>query len=224
MLNAKDTRAECGVLLIDILGSAEPVPVPVQVDVRCTQAVLFDDFGDVGPCGDGLVVNMQVGAEKHSYGVPACLGPQWALLRPKGAVVPRFAPPHVIDPNVPVVAMRLDAPDHITTEVLKRLGLIRSFRSYTAPVAADIAVVSASMTALECLAAGLPTLVYPQTERHDRIANALCEAGAVLHYSPEHLDLLIGNADLRHALSARAQQLVDGRGAERLANLLMGMR
>ena len=92
-----------------------------------------------------------------------------------------------------------------------------------------MAIVSYGMTALECLACGLPTLAISMSDDHEASAAAL--AGALVSVGqPKNLNLTIlhnwissflHDSCIRLAYSAEARRTIDGRGAERVAAKIM---
>ena len=101
----------------------------------------------------------------------------------------------------------------------------------TAMAKADLAVCSFGMTAYELAAMGVPTVYACLTEDHEESASALVAAGMGDSVGVDDQDtetrlavalerLLVDN-NARAQMSARARELVDGRGASRVAELLV---
>jgi UDP-2,4-diacetamido-2,4,6-trideoxy-beta-L-altropyranose hydrolase len=95
----------------------------------------------------------------------------------------------------------------------------------------DLAVSAAGLTAYELACAGLPAVLLPIAENQRRVAHACEIAGTALAIDPDTRDAaaslhsaLVELRDpvRRSALAARGPQLLDGRGAERLARALLG--
>jgi UDP-2,4-diacetamido-2,4,6-trideoxy-beta-L-altropyranose hydrolase len=90
--------------------------------------------------------------------------------------------------------------------------------------AADVAVVGAGQTMLEAAAAGTPTIAVALVENQRRQAHRLAELGGVELSEPgavaEAVVVLAADQDRRRSLSARAQAVVDGQGARRVAALV----
>lgn len=89
-------------------------------------------------------------------------------------------------------------------------------RAWQAFSRADLAITTASMTALECLCVGLPTLTFAAAD-HQRVA----QRGLPV-LSAKTLAQWMGSEDTRQKQSAWGMGLVDGYGAERIASLLTG--
>jgi spore coat polysaccharide biosynthesis protein SpsF len=100
-----------------------------------------------------------------------------------------------------------------------------------APLAgtADVAVVAFGLAAYELAAAGVPAVLVPRRDSDRWHAELFASAGAAVVAEratdsiAETLDPLIVGAQLRRRYSLAAEQLVDGRGAERVAELLSGL-
>jgi len=100
-----------------------------------------------------------------------------------------------------------------------------------APLAAtaDVAVVAFGLAAYELAAAGVPTVLVPRRDADRWHAELFAAAGAAvvaerkMESIAEMLDPLVVGAQLRRRYSLAAEQLVDGRGAERVADLLGGL-
>jgi len=96
---------------------------------------------------------------------------------------------------------------------------------------ADMAVVSYGMTAFECLALGIPTVALSISPDHKASADlvqaqsggALVSLGEVNDVTPEQIRLAVYAQLARQAtLSRQARAFVDGRGAGRVAELVLG--
>jgi spore coat polysaccharide biosynthesis predicted glycosyltransferase SpsG len=94
--------------------------------------------------------------------------------------------------------------------------------------ATDLAVITAGQTMLEALALGTPAVAVPAAENQRSGAESLAELGAIV--TAEGADPsaigevareLAGDSDRRRALSARAQETIDGGGAIRVARRLL---
>lgn len=100
-----------------------------------------------------------------------------------------------------------------------------------APLAgtADVAVVAFGLAAYELAAAGVPAVLVPRRDSDRWHAELFAAAGAAVVAEratdaiAETLGPLIVGAQLRRRYSLAAEQLVDGRGAERVADLLSGL-
>lgn len=96
---------------------------------------------------------------------------------------------------------------------------------------ADLAISAGGGTALELAYVGVPTLLMPLTPDQQPIAYALVEAGAsrMLTFQQdgegatvaEQIDVLLHDRDARSAMNRAGRALVDGRGAERIAHLIL---
>jgi spore coat polysaccharide biosynthesis predicted glycosyltransferase SpsG/RimJ/RimL family protein N-acetyltransferase len=99
---------------------------------------------------------------------------------------------------------------------------------------ADIAVGAGGTTSWERCALGLPTVIVRVARNQDAGTERLARAGAAMDAGPlEGVDVtslatlirrLADDAPTRQAMSDRARGLVDGRGVERLANHIDGIR
>jgi UDP-2,4-diacetamido-2,4,6-trideoxy-beta-L-altropyranose hydrolase len=99
---------------------------------------------------------------------------------------------------------------------------------------ADIAIGAGGTTSWERCALGLPTVILRLAPNQDAIARRLDAAGAAVDAGPvEQLDTaalsglirqLADDRSRRQAMSDRAWELVDGRGVERVAHHLDGVR
>lgn len=100
-----------------------------------------------------------------------------------------------------------------------------------APLAAtaDVAVVAFGLAAYELAAAGVPAVLVPRRDSDRWHAELFAAAGAAVIAErttdgiAATLGPLLDGAQLRRRYSLAAEQLVDGRGAERVAELLGGL-
>jgi len=98
-------------------------------------------------------------------------------------------------------------------------------------VNSDIALVSFGTTVYELAAAGLPALALSITEDHAQSAEVFAQGGSLMHLglfssiSPAQIQSavreLTNHQQLRLEMAQRGQALVDGKGAERVAKLLV---
>jgi spore coat polysaccharide biosynthesis protein SpsF len=96
---------------------------------------------------------------------------------------------------------------------------------------ADLAVCSFGMTSYEVAAMGVPAACVCLTEDHAESASALVAAGMGISMGVDDQDTetrmavaverLLADKNARAQMSARARELVDGRGASRIAELLV---
>jgi spore coat polysaccharide biosynthesis predicted glycosyltransferase SpsG len=96
---------------------------------------------------------------------------------------------------------------------------------------ADLAVCSFGMTSYELAAMGVPAVCVCLTEDHAQSASALVAAGMAISVGVDDQDTetrlaaavegLLVDKNARAQMSARARELVDGRGARRIAELLV---
>lgn len=222
----ENLRVECGTIILDVLDaggfSREAAPA--------VRSVFFDDFGAASdPSYDcDVVVNPNFGAHAISYPEAiAFRGPAWAPLRPW----PEFERNYrETDNSINEVPRILYRPGHgvITPEIEKQIGCklvpLDRFNDVNKLIkGCDAAVVSASVTALECMALGVPVLVYPQSERHQPILDAMVARGAAMPYSPGNLEQMLDDENGGGDMAKRARTYIDGRGAERLAFALIGL-
>lgn len=97
---------------------------------------------------------------------------------------------------------------------------------------ADLAVTSASHSAMELARLGIPMVTIQTTPLQQHYANTLAQSGAARHAG--HLSTLstkklvalvsnlLGDAAIRRRMSRAGRRLVDGRGAERLIRAMAG--
>ena len=98
-------------------------------------------------------------------------------------------------------------------------------------VNSDIALVSFGTTVYELASAGLPALALSITEDHAQSAEVFAQGGSLMHLglfssiSPAQIQSavreLTNHQQLRLEMAQRGQALVDGKGAERVAKLLV---
>jgi spore coat polysaccharide biosynthesis protein SpsF len=101
----------------------------------------------------------------------------------------------------------------------------------TAMTQADLAVCSFGMTSYELAAMGVPAVCVCLTEDHAESASALVAAGMCISAGINGEDTeirlatavkgLLADKSARAQMSARARELVDGRGASRIAEVLV---
>jgi spore coat polysaccharide biosynthesis protein SpsF len=101
----------------------------------------------------------------------------------------------------------------------------------TAMAQADLAVCSFGMTSYELAAMGVPAVCVCLTEDHAQSASALVAAGMCISAGINGEDTeirlatavkgLLADKNARAQMSARARELVDGRGASRIAEVLV---
>lgn len=90
---------------------------------------------------------------------------------------------------------------------------------------ADLAICGAGVTALECAHLGIPTVLMQQASDQAMNVNGLCVAGASLvardaDHAVELAAILMRSAERRAKMSQRGRQLIDGRGAARVADAM----
>jgi len=86
---------------------------------------------------------------------------------------------------------------------------------------ADLAVTGGGMTLYECLAAGTPTVAMCLADNQRLNLDALGGAGLILRGEPSLEDAIrraAADPALRRAMSGSGRRLVDGRGAQRVAD------
>lgn len=93
---------------------------------------------------------------------------------------------------------------------------------------ADIAILAGGITSWEASYMGLPAIYTPTAENQRPIARALAAAGAGLYAegAPSLVAAvasLLGDANRRATLSASAQALVDGQGAQRVIGKMLSL-
>jgi UDP-2,4-diacetamido-2,4,6-trideoxy-beta-L-altropyranose hydrolase len=94
---------------------------------------------------------------------------------------------------------------------------------------ADLAVISAGVTAWECAAVGLPAIATPIVPNQSEVARALEDIPCALTASVTQFDsdvarcagVLSGQRGLRAAFARNARATVDGRGASRVARAVL---
>jgi UDP-2,4-diacetamido-2,4,6-trideoxy-beta-L-altropyranose hydrolase len=106
-----------------------------------------------------------------------------------------------------------------------RVKLHRGLPSlYDLLVSADFAVTAAGMTLYECLAAGTPAVAMPVADNQRPDFDELTSAGLIISGQPDlgaAVERLSRDAALRGRLAASGRELVDGRGAARVAEELV---
>lgn len=93
---------------------------------------------------------------------------------------------------------------------------------------ARLAIVTTGMTAYECLAAGVPCILFNISPDHDRTAAGLQDRGCAYNmgmgFDPVRLRMAMHAAGaLWEPMSAAGRALVDGKGAERVAEAIWRM-
>lgn len=93
---------------------------------------------------------------------------------------------------------------------------------------ADFACIGGGTTLLESCFLGLPSLVFPQTQRERDHAQSIAASGAALCASPQYEDasvklLSLRDVALRGVMSKAGQSLVDGGGADRILRELVAL-
>ena len=98
-------------------------------------------------------------------------------------------------------------------------------------VNSDLALVSFGTTVYELAAAGLPAIALSITEDHAQSAEAFAQGGSLMHLGlfsaisaaqiQSAVRELLNGQQLRLGMAQRGQALVDGKGAERVAKLLV---
>jgi len=98
---------------------------------------------------------------------------------------------------------------------------------------ADVAVGAGGSSVWERACVGLPSLCLVLAENQAAMARSLAEAGACIAVDARAPDFeaelakawrrLLDDADLRWSLSRRSSELCDGRGAERVADAILGL-
>jgi spore coat polysaccharide biosynthesis predicted glycosyltransferase SpsG len=94
----------------------------------------------------------------------------------------------------------------------------------------DMAITAGGLSAYEALCSGIPLCAFSY-DRHQEIAlRELCRAGACVDLGPGHslgsnfltsiFQLLAESYELRSRLSRRGREMIDGRGAERVAQIV----
>jgi spore coat polysaccharide biosynthesis predicted glycosyltransferase SpsG len=100
----------------------------------------------------------------------------------------------------------------------------------TALWAADLAITAGGLSGYEALCTGTPLLVLSYDDYQQMTARAFSRKGACIdlglgeHLTPDRLAaqlaLIDGNEELRRRISRQGKEIVDGRGAERVAQLI----
>jgi len=92
---------------------------------------------------------------------------------------------------------------------------------------ADIVVTAGGVTLLEALALGRPTVALALYDNQRRQVRGAAALGAALMVEPDGVvdavDALVASLDTRCALSSRARAAVDGHGARRVAEAVIGL-
>lgn len=100
--------------------------------------------------------------------------------------------------------------------------------------AADLAVTAGGTTVYELCACGTPSVCYVLADNQLQNVQALTGAGLMLFGGDvreaggvvgmlRQIDRLLADAFLRAEMSRRMQQLVDGKGAARIAEAILGL-
>lgn len=210
-------------------------------DARLLQ---IDDLGSGGHYYADLVLNQNLHASASLYedrepGTKLLLGTGYALLRRE------FLDRQPWEREIPPVARRLlvttggEDQDNVTAKVRQALRLVpphivvRDGESNMAEAMAwaDVAVSAAGSTCWELAFMRLPSIVIPVAPNQLPVAEAVARAGAAVNLgwhadvSPQRIaaaiDTLASSPDLRSSMAACGRSLVDGRGAERVAGLLL---
>jgi len=88
---------------------------------------------------------------------------------------------------------------------------------------ADLGICSASMTALEFACLGVPCVTYTTNERQDQVQKRLVDHGLAL--TMDSFPTMMDRAGTAHVLngtmSKRQMAAIDGRGASRVAQLIL---
>lgn len=95
----------------------------------------------------------------------------------------------------------------------------------------DISISAAGSTTYELAACGIPSLLLVTADNQVMLAAEAERQGMAINLGPRQnldrerlysvLDSLINNRELREKMAARGQELIDGRGAERVAAILI---
>lgn len=98
-------------------------------------------------------------------------------------------------------------------------------------VNSDLALVSFGTTVYELAAAGLPAIALSITEDHAQSAEVFAQGGSLMHLGlfsaisaaqiQTAVRTLLNGQQFRQGMAQRGQALVDGKGAERVAKLLL---
>jgi UDP-2,4-diacetamido-2,4,6-trideoxy-beta-L-altropyranose hydrolase len=146
----------------------------------------------------------------------------WATLKDAGELDVVVGPSYRSLPALLEMARRSGAVVHHDIEAEPLADLMRQ---------TDIAIASAGMIACELCAMGVPTILTALSENQRPNALALAETGAahvIEHLSREAilaaLDELLTDAGRRQSMARVAARLIDGNGAERLADAILGLR
>lgn len=191
-------------------------------------------------------------------------GPEYAILDPAFARVPRRSSSVVREPRI-LVSMGGSDPYGLTLQALRALDSMEEPFSVTVAVGpaflheeelrtwlagarrryesrredslldlmvnSDLALVSFGTTVYELAAAGLPAIALSITEDHAQSAAVFAQGGSLMHLglfssvSAAQIQSAVGELlnghQLRLEIAQRGQSLVDGKGAERAAKLLL---
>lgn len=175
--------------------------------------VRFADYGPPANYWDGdpdYLVCPNFAATSHEWHGPAFLGPRWAPLRRP------FNWTGVRDPSW---LTRNAGNDEATVFPLAGWGGFDAHCVARMMAASRYALVSPSMVALECLAVGVPVVLTVPGPKWQPIADAMVAAGVAVLEGPEGIEA-VSDPTTAKAMSERGRDLVDGRGARRLAEWL----
>jgi spore coat polysaccharide biosynthesis predicted glycosyltransferase SpsG len=120
----------------------------------------------------------------------------------------------------------------ILANARRRFTVREDVREMSAAMAeANLAICSFGMTAYELAAMGVPTVYACLTEDHEESASALVAAGMGISVGVDDretetrlsvaVERLLSDKSARAQMSARARELIDGQGANRIAELLV---
>ncbi|MBM7557279.1 spore coat polysaccharide biosynthesis predicted glycosyltransferase SpsG [Halanaerobacter jeridensis] len=95
----------------------------------------------------------------------------------------------------------------------------------------DLAISAGGSTLYELAATGTPTITLLQAENQVKVAEAMEEKGAIINLGFGHMisksklkdniEKVINDFALRKEMSQQGQKIVDGQGAERVANYIL---
>ncbi|MGA7752700.1 MAG: UDP-2,4-diacetamido-2,4,6-trideoxy-beta-L-altropyranose hydrolase [Candidatus Sulfotelmatobacter sp.] len=121
--------------------------------------------------------------------------------------------------------------ERLSLSAAKKISVRRDVSNIAELMAwADVAVSSAGSTCWELCLLGLPALLFDVADNQKPIARELNRRGCSVHLGSsrdfnavelaQQLDRLLGSGEVRQAMSLRCRQIVDGKGAARVASIM----
>ena len=194
--------------------------------------LVIDDHGSHGPVDTDLFLDQNIGARPSESRGRQLLGPRYALLRPEfsAPVSVARAPRQVL---IAAGGCPTEPVRHFVDAVAQRLGdagcdVVRLDGIDDVAGAMSrttVAVAAAGGTAYELCATATPAILFSVADNQTPVVSGLSGLGAALGLGRdptvddvvEHALALLADVGHRAELAATASQVVDGRGAHRVA-------